>query len=177
MLSPPTSLRHLGHLHGAAVAGALFAAAAATLTAALAFEHLGGYVPCALCLTQRYAYYTALPLSALALVLFCRNRASAGGILLSVLAVAFLINAALGVYQAGAEWKLWEGPASCSGAQALTTSAKDLLESLATARVVRCDEASWRFAGLSFAGWNAVLSTALAGAALWGAWAAWRPRR
>jgi disulfide bond formation protein DsbB len=30
---------------------------------------------------------------------------------------------------------------------------------------VRCDEAPWRFLGLSFAGWNMVVSVALAGLA------------
>jgi disulfide bond formation protein DsbB len=26
------------------------------------FEHIGGYIPCALCLTQRIPYYVAAPL-------------------------------------------------------------------------------------------------------------------
>jgi disulfide bond formation protein DsbB len=34
---------------------------------------------------------------------------------------------------------------------------------------VACDEAAWRFFGLSFAGWNAVLSLLLAGLAGYGA--------
>jgi disulfide bond formation protein DsbB len=36
-------------------------------------------------------------------------------------------------------------------------------------QVVACDRASWRFLGLSFAGWNAVVSALLAGSAAWGA--------
>jgi disulfide bond formation protein DsbB len=36
-------------------------------------------------------------------------------------------------------------------------------------RVVRCDEAAWRFLGLSLAGYNVLISLALAAAALWGA--------
>jgi disulfide bond formation protein DsbB len=35
--------------------------------------------------------------------------------------------------------------------------------------VVRCDEAAWRFLGLSLAGYNVLISLALAGVALWGA--------
>jgi disulfide bond formation protein DsbB len=35
--------------------------------------------------------------------------------------------------------------------------------------VIRCDEASWWFLGLSFAGWNAVVSAALAAIAAFGA--------
>jgi disulfide bond formation protein DsbB len=37
------------------------------------------------------------------------------------------------------------------------------------ATVVSCSEASWRMAGLSFAGWNAVISALLAAIAAWGA--------
>jgi disulfide bond formation protein DsbB len=37
------------------------------------------------------------------------------------------------------------------------------------ARVVRCDEAAWRFLGLSLAGYNVLISLTLAGVALWGA--------
>jgi disulfide bond formation protein DsbB len=35
--------------------------------------------------------------------------------------------------------------------------------------VIRCDEASWRFLGLSFAGWNAMVSAGLALVAAFGA--------
>jgi disulfide bond formation protein DsbB len=37
-----------------------------------------------------------------------------------------------------------------------------LLEKIETTRVVRCDEAQWRFLGLSFAGWNVITSLLLA---------------
>jgi len=39
--------------------------------------------------------------------------------------------------------------------------------------VVRCDEAAWRFLGLSLAGYNAMISAALAMVALLGAWKAY----
>jgi len=35
--------------------------------------------------------------------------------------------------------------------------------------VIRCDEASFRFLGLSFAGWDALVSAFLTAVALWGA--------
>jgi disulfide bond formation protein DsbB len=41
--------------------------------------------------------------------------------------------------------------------------------------VVSCTEASWRFLGLSFAGWNAVVSLALVVLCLAGALARRRP--
>ena len=60
------------------------------------------------------------------------------------------------LYRAGAEWKFWPGPQSCAGSQELATTAGSLFESLPGTRAVRCDEAAWRFAGLSFAGWNVI---------------------
>ena len=41
--------------------------------------------------------------------------------------------------------------------------------------VVRCDEAAWRFLGLSLASYNVLISLALAGIALWGAVRTRRP--
>jgi len=38
--------------------------------------------------------------------------------------------------------------------------------------ITRCDEAAWRFLGISLAGYNALISAALAAVALAGAWAA-----
>jgi disulfide bond formation protein DsbB len=146
-----------GYTTGAAV---LFGAAAVILTA-LAFEYIGGYMPCPLCLQQRYAYYLGIPLLFIGLVLIGADRPNAAALVFAVVAIAFLGNAGLGVYQAGAEWKLWPGPDTCAGGQGLATNAGGLLEDLSRAQVTRCDEAAWRFLGLSFAGWNAVASFVL----------------
>ena len=48
-----------------------------------------------------------------------------------------------------------------------------LLNRLQDIVVVRCDEAAWRFLGISLAGYNAVISVALAVVALLGAKAAY----
>ena len=45
---------------------------------------------------------------------------------------------------------------------------------LDTVKVVRCDEVQWRFLGLSLAGYNVLISYALAVIAAWGAAMAWR---
>jgi disulfide bond formation protein DsbB len=139
--------------------------AAAVIVAALGFEHIGGYVPCPLCLQQRYAYFAGVPLLFVAMALVAEMPRLAA-LIFAVVAVAFLANAGLGIYQSGAEWKLWPGPETCGALQALPSSAADLLKEAAEATVVRCDEASWRFAGLSFAGWNAVMSLAICALAL-----------
>src|ERR1700680_1913653 len=121
----------------------LFAACAVILTA-LGFEHLGGLAPCPLCLQQRYAYYACIPLLVLALVFVATAHRGAAALTFMVVALAFLANAGLATYHAGAEWKLWPGPDSCSAAGSLNTDAGSLLSNLATTRAVRCDTAAWR---------------------------------
>ena len=137
--------------------------ATAVILAALGFEHLGGYMPCPLCLQQRYAYYFAIPILLAALALLVTDRLTPARILFAVVAVGFLINAGVGVYQAGAEWKFWDPPASCAAPTTLPTF--DLKQGSFDRIPVSCGVASWRLLGLSFAGWNVVTSLLLAAAA------------
>ena len=65
---------------------------------------------------------------------------------------------AAGIYHAGVEWKWWPGPSECSGAFELQWGEGGVVDT----PIIHCDEASWRFLGLSFAGWNAVVSALLA---------------
>jgi disulfide bond formation protein DsbB len=134
----------------------------AVIVTALAFEYIGGYAPCPLCLQQRWAYYLAIPGLFAALVLLTTNRVGVAGVLFLLLSLVFLGNAGLGIYHAGAEWKYWAGPETCGATGAkLSTSAGDLLKTIQTAKVVRCDEAAFRFLGLSMAGWNVIASLGL----------------
>jgi disulfide bond formation protein DsbB len=82
-------------------------------------------------------------------------------LLFFLVAIAFLGNAILGAYHAGAEWKFWPGPEGCSGTTGAPESVGSLLEGLEHESGARCDEPQWRFAGLSFAGWNVVSSMLL----------------
>jgi disulfide bond formation protein DsbB len=140
--------------------------ALAGILIALGFEYLGGVAPCPLCLQQRYAYYVAIPVLFVALVLIGAGRRTDAAVLFFLVSVAFLANAGLGTYHAGAEWKFWPGPDTCAGANTGPSTAGTLMERLKNAKVVRCDEAAGRFLGLSFAGWNVFLSIALAMGAL-----------
>ena len=143
------------------VALAVALGAAATVGGALVFEHAFGYVPCKLCLIQRNPYYIAIPLGLAAAALPPRW----GRLGLWLLALVFAVSAGLGAYHAGVEWGLWAGPSDCGGGGGATATTGDLLQSLARTQVVSCTEAAWRFLGLSLAGWNVVISLALAGAA------------
>jgi disulfide bond formation protein DsbB len=133
---------------------------AALLLGAFGFQHIGGLLPCKMCLWQRWPHAAAILIGALILLGGPRLLAWAG-------ALAATTTGAIGVYHAGVEWGLWPGPASCSGAGAglVGLSGADLLSTEGPAALVMCDEVVWQLAGLSMAGWNALLSFGLMG--LW----------
>ena len=145
-----------------------------TIIGALAFEHIGGYQPCALCLQERVPYYLGIP-AAGAAVLAAWSRSARPIIvaLFVIMAVVTLYNVGLGTYHSGVEWGWWEGPSSCAPSTTVQ-SAGSVLESLQSGvHGPSCTEALWRFAGLSFAGWNVVVSLILAGLAVCGAYRAY----
>jgi len=139
-----------------------FLVSLATIAAAWGFERFGNYVPCDLCLKQRWAYYFAVPLAALLLRPAADGRPLARWGL-ALLALVMAASALLGVYHSGVEWGWWPGPPVCTVGGGLSGGLPDLN----TAKVIRCDEAQWRFLGLSFAGWNVVVSLALVALCLW----------
>jgi disulfide bond formation protein DsbB len=142
---------------------AILVAAAATIGGALVFEHGFGLRPCKLCLQQRNPYYLGMAAAAFGLILPERWQR----LVLLALALIFVVSAGMGVYHAGVEWGLWLGPNDCGRAPAPQAGGMgDFLNQLQNTRVVSCTEAAWRFAGLSLAGWNVVISLLLAGLAL-----------
>ena len=161
---------------GRAVAWAVLAVAVATIGGAFLFEHGFGYVPCKLCLLQRQPYYAAMPVALFAAIVPADGRQTLPWrrLSLTLLALLFVASAALGLYHAGVEWGWWLGPSDCGGGAVPTgRDVADLMKALNGVRVVSCTEAAWRFAGLSLAGWNALISAALATLS---GWAAVQPR-
>ena len=55
-----------------------------------------------------------------------------------------------------------QGPQACTGNVPRGLSAEQLKKYLFGAKMVRCDETAWAMWGISMAGWNAILSGALA---------------
>jgi disulfide bond formation protein DsbB len=148
---------------------AITAVAVATLAGAWFFQLVLDIRPCPLCLEQRYVYYLAIPLGALTALAAGKDAPRAvllGG--LAILGLAALGNAVLGTYHAGVEWGFWQGPTDCSGPIGNLGSAGSLLQRLDTVKVIRCDEVQWRFLGLSLAGYNVLISLAMAAIAAWG---------
>jgi disulfide bond formation protein DsbB len=150
----------------------LLVAMAATVGTALGFEHIGGYMPCKLCLEQRLPYYLGVPLMALAVLsstlhwpaIVTRGLLLVGGLLM-------VYGLYLGVYHAGVEWAWWQGPTDCAVVAPAETGGAGVLDAINTVIPPSCDEAALRVLGLSFAGWNVIASLILAVMAFRGAFA------
>ncbi len=156
---------------------AALAASAAMLAIAHGFETFGHLAPCTLCLKQREVYWAALVLAAIGVAAWITPlRGRADRLVSLLLAALFVLGCGVAVYHAGAEWKWWPGPSTCSGSSGGVSA--DALYSLmhgGTVHAPHCDQAAWVWLGLSMAGWNAVISAGLAALSLWAA--ARRPRR
>jgi disulfide bond formation protein DsbB len=158
----------------AAAAIAVFVLSLVTLAGAWFFEYVLKLAPCPLCLMQRIPYHVIIPLSLLltiaALVRAPRNLLLVG---FAAIGIAAACSVVLGIYHAGVEWHWWAGPSDCSGPLTDLRTGGSLLDQLHAVHVVRCDEAAWRFLGLSLAGYNVLISLALAIIAGFGLAAAW----
>ncbi|MAU95321.1 MAG: disulfide bond formation protein B [Fulvimarina sp.] len=152
--------------------GFLLVGMAITVGSALLFQYVGGYIPCALCLTQRIPYYVGVPLALVAFIA-AAGRAPAPLVrgLILVIGLVMLVSLGLGIYHAGVEWHFWQGPSGCSQVGGGDLSSGDLLADIDAVHPPSCDAAAGRFLGLSFAGWNAVASALFAAVALRSAFA------
>ncbi len=129
-----------------------------------------GYIPCELCLLGRKPYYVGIGVAALCVALSARGRDDLARRGLPLLALIFFAGAAIAAYHAGVEWRLWPGPADCTGAMTQPLSHADFLARLKLVKPVRCDEPALFLLGLSLAAWSAVFCAAFSGLALWGFW-------
>ncbi|MEH3157705.1 MAG: disulfide bond formation protein B [Sphingomonas taxi] len=138
---------------------------AALLAGAWVSQLIGHLYPCEMCHWQRWPHYAALPFAALAFVVPQRSIAKAFVILAALL---IAVSGAIGVAHAGVEYHWWNGFTACTQTvdlRGLDGAAR--LEALMKAPVVRCDTAQWTLAGISLAGFNAILSLGGAFTILW----------
>ena len=132
------------------------------LLAALEFQYVGGLTPCPMCHVQRWPHMAVVALALLGLVVLRERRS---GLLLLLIAAALTVTAGVGVYHAGVEYAWWTGPGTCSGAGGFDpakVTAGNLKDMIGAAPPARCDAIAWSLAGISMAGWNALISAAMA---------------
>lgn len=153
ILSAPKTLLTLG-LAGAALAFAT----------ALVSQYGFGWIPCQLCIWQRYPYGIGAPLAAAALLMWDRPGAEAlarGAAGLA--ALAFAGGAGIALLHTGVEFGWWTGFTACSGGMDLSGSTEDILARIKSAPVVRCDERLSYLFGLSMTNWNLLACLGFAG--------------
>ena len=109
-----------------------------------------GLYPCEMCWWQRYAHFAALAPALAAFV----ARPKATWIALAALAV--LASGLIGAFHAGVEYGWWQGFTTCSSP--IGEAGGDALANIMNAPLVRCDVAPWTLAGISLAGFNALIS-------------------
>ena len=141
---------------------------AATIAGAWAFQY-AGYLPCDLCLKQRWAYYVGVPLAAVVLGFVKTAPRGLVEAAFWLMALLWLGSAVFGAYHSGVEWGIFQGPTDCTGTLTKAASMNDFMQQLQTTKVVRCDAVAIRILGLSLAGWNCVVSLILAAVSIAGA--------
>lgn len=145
---------------------------AGMLSAALVSQYAFGLAPCTLCHWQRWAHIAAIALALLGIAA-AGGGASAASVLrgrrmrgaaLALVALALLAGAGIAGFHVGVELHWWEGTSTCGGSG--TPDSIDALKAQLMAQpLVRCDEVAFSALGISMAGWNGLLSLALAAAA------------
>ena len=126
---------------------------------ALISEYVFGFAPCSLCLIQRYPHILVAVTSVW--LIFFRTHIV---FLYPVNTLVMALSIILASYHVGVEQSIFQGPQSCSSSNLSLVrekSAEALLKEILNTSVIRCNEVTWSFMGLSMATWNLILSITL----------------
>ena len=126
---------------------------------ALISEYVFGFAPCSLCLIQRYPHIL-VAVTSVWLIFFRTHNV----FLYPVNTLVMALSIILASYHVGVEQSIFQGPQSCSSSNLSLVSEKSaeaLLKEILNTSVIRCNEVTWSFMGLSMATWNLILSIAL----------------
>lgn len=140
---------------------ALLATSLATLAAALGFQHVGGLDPCVLCIYQRWPYLAVAGICGVALLVRRWTRPA-----LFACTGAFVAGLGLAGFHVGVEQGWWAGTAACGAATGGAATVEELRAAIMSAPVARCDTVAWSLFGISMAGYNFLISAALAAASM-----------
>jgi len=120
--------------------------------------------PCQLCIVQRYPYALIVVLGAAGVLL--SQQAMERTLLLSVIAVVLVFGSYVSGFHIGVEYGWWTAGSACSAPLETPEFTDTLVLSPQDGPPPpNCSDAAWRFPGeqgLSMAGYNFILSTAMA---------------
>jgi disulfide bond formation protein DsbB len=137
--------------------------AAGALGFALVQQYAFGLAPCEFCIWQRWPWALVGAIGVAGVVAAPGSRIGRPAI--AIAGLLLLAGAAIAAFHVGIEQHWWQGPTACSSSPA-AGSLDALRAQLATAPIVRCDQVAWSLLGVSMAGYNFVVSTIAALAAL-----------
>jgi len=156
-----------------------FVASSAALAIVFAFQYGLGLMPCVLCVWQRAPHALAILIAGVGI-----GQARAVDpirypframpwptltVVAGLLLLDHLFNAGLAAFHVGVEQHWWAGTEACTGGAPVGLTAEQLGARLLDTKPARCDEIPWSLFGVSLAGFNLLLSLALAAAAAWAA--------
>jgi disulfide bond formation protein DsbB len=127
-------------------------------------QYVQGFAPCELCLRERLPWYGVIGLGIAGLLI--PPRATLSRWISILIAAMFIISIGLGLHHAGVEQGWWAGPEACTGGLTGAETVEHLRAIMHAAQLVRCDEISWKFLGLSMAAYNFLISLAASVAAI-----------
>lgn len=119
------------------------------LAGAFVSEYGFGLFPCEMCWWQRWPHLAAVALALLSTV------AQPKRLWIALAALVILVSGLIGGFHAGVEYGWWEGVTACASH---VENGGDPLAAIMNAPLVRCDVAPWTLAGISLAGFNAIIS-------------------
>lgn len=131
----------------------------ALLMGAWIFQYGFGYAPCQMCYWQRYGHMAVIA-AAVSVLALRRLSGLSPNVGVIILVLLLLGSAGLGLFHAGVELDLWEGPQSCSGIGGTVTIDPDnpLAGLDQPIKAPSCNDIAWSFLGLSMAAWNGLIS-------------------
>lgn len=130
---------------------------AALMTGALGSQYLGGFYPCEMCHWQRWPHYVAI---VLALAVFALRGELTQRLLVLIAALAIAVSGGIGAFHAGVEYGWWDGMTQCATMPG--SGGGNIIDDIMKTPLVRCDTPQWTLAGISLAGFNAIVSLAAA---------------
>ena len=116
-------------------------------------EYGFGLYPCEMCWWQRWPHFVAAALAGLA---FLSPPVRVWTVLA---AISILVSGAIGGFHAGVEYGWWQGITSCARIVP-SDPGSSALDAIMNTPMISCNEAQWRLAGISLAGFNFLFSVA-----------------
>ena len=153
------------------VCGGIFCLSVLTLATALVSQFVFGLEPCTLCHYQRVPYAITAVLALIGLIVAIEpERMKISAFLIFLCSPIFLAGAAVAFYHVGVEQHWWTSFLEGCAVDLGVPSGQDLLKMIESKPAPRCDQIAWQdpIIGVSMAGYNVIVSLALAAGSLAG---------